>query len=733
MRYYRNLIVIFSIGALVIIVSVATTFQAGNEVMKSREEVHTHLAAMKRLDDFLLTITTAETGQRGYLLTGDEAYLKPYNDAASQVSEELKDLQGNDLFPKDTVRALAERSAEKLAELAQTIQVRRTQGPEAALARVRTDEGKDLMDKIRTLIFAARLSQQEATQLAYIHHDRLIELQTAIDGLAGLVDLLFLGWAYARISDDTRRREEAYQELARERAEANRQKEFLNVTLGSIGDCVIVADLEGKIAFMNDVAANVTGWTKEEAMSVPVSEVFHIISEETREPVESPVDKVLKSGKIVGLANHTVLIRKDGTEIPIDDSGAPIREGSGAMRGVVLVFRDFSEYKRAEKELLDAKAVAEAASQAKDRFLAMLSHELRTPLAPVLATLNRWEMTNELPAPVQADVEMVRRSVELEARIIDDLLDLTRIAKGMLSLVPEPTNVHAMLEPLAGMYCSEIHAKDLKLNMQLNAPRPWVLLDGSRLQQVMWNILRNAAKFTMRGGEVTVETANDAGGNIVIRVCDTGIGMDPGTLSRLFIPFEQGEKDLSRRYGGLGLGLAISRGLVELMGGRISAASEGLGMGSQFEVSFSSIEAQRAAANGHKDAGDGAGAAKLRILLVEDHADTGLAMTRLLKARGHEVHLANSVGSAMEEINAEGFDLMLCDLGLPDGTGLEVISHLRKTRGTPAIALSGFGMEEDLARCINAGFDLHITKPVNVRQLELSIVKLLESRESAVL
>ena len=220
MRYYRNLIVIFSIGALVIIVSVATTFQAGNEVMKSREEVHTHLAAMKRLDDFLLTITTAETGQRGYLLTGDEAYLKPYNDAASQVSEDLKDLQGNDLFPKDTVRALAERSAEKLAELAQTIQVRRTQGPEAALARVRTDEGKDLMDKIRTLIFAARLSQQEATQLAYIHHDRLIELQTAIDGLAGLVDLLFLGWAYARISDDTRRREEAYQELARERAEA---------------------------------------------------------------------------------------------------------------------------------------------------------------------------------------------------------------------------------------------------------------------------------------------------------------------------------------------------------------------------------------------------------------------------------------------------------------------------------------------------------------------------------
>jgi len=729
MRSNRNLIAIFSIGALVIIASVIMAFLAAREVIEAREKIQSRLAAIKRLDDFLLTITTAETGQRGYLLTGNEAYLKPYEEAAPQVALEVADLARNPLFPKETVAALEASAQVKLAELAATVQMRRNNDAAGALARVQSNVGEQLMDKVRGLIADARRSQQQAMRDAIAQDDIISKLRTVGFGLAGLVNLSFLGWAYRRISRDQRRREQAFADLAREREEVQRQKELLNVTLASIGDCVIVTDVKGRITFINEVASNVTGWTREEALSRPVSDVFRIINEETGNPVESPVEKVLASGKIVGLANHTLLIRKDGTEIPIDDSGAPIRESSGALKGVVLVFRDFSEYKNAEKELISAKSTAEAASKAKDRFLAVLSHELRTPLAPVLATLNRWEMTADLPEAIRADVEMVRRSVELEARIIDDLLDLTRIAKGMLSLTPEPINVHDLLEPLAGMYRSEIQAKDLELEMRLNASRASVYLDGSRLQQVMWNLLRNAAKFTNQGGRITVETANDARGRIIIKVTDDGIGMDVGTLSRLFIPFEQGEKDLSRRYGGLGLGLAISRALVDLLGGTISATSAGLGKGSQFEVIFPVVEIEPALMNGSRDGEEAAGGNPgLSILLVEDHADTGQAMTRLLQARGHHVQLAGTVGSAREVIDVKTFDILLCDLGLPDGTGIDVITYLRKTRETPAIALSGFGMEEDLARCINAGFDMHITKPVNVRQLELSINKLIESK-----
>src|SRR6266852_7804825 len=208
----------------------------------------------------------------------------------------------------------------------------------------------------------------------------------------------------------------------------------------------------------------------------------------------------MKHGVIVGLANHTLLVRKDGSEIPIDDSGAPIRDSEGAFRGVVLVFRDFSEHKRAERELREAKEVAETANKAKAQFLSMLSHELRTPLTPVLATLNLWEASNDLPPSMNVDVQMLRRSVELEARIIDDLLDLTRIAKGMLSFSPEDTDVHELLQFLVVMCRTEFCGKELSLRMRLNARRHYVHTDAGRLQQILWNIIKNAAKFTNSGG-----------------------------------------------------------------------------------------------------------------------------------------------------------------------------------------------------------------------------------------
>ena len=384
---------------------------------------------------------------------------------------------------------------------------------------------------------------------------------------------------------------------------------------------------------MNRVAEKVTGWTLEEAQGRPTAEVFHILNVNTREPVENPVEKVIKHGVIVGLGNHTLLIRKDGTEIPIDDSGAPIRDPEGVMRGVVLVFRDFSEQRQAEGELRKAKEEAETANKAKDQFLAMLSHELRTPLTPVLATLNLWEASEDVPASLHSDVQMLRRSIELEARIIDDLLDLTRIARGMLSFSPENTDVHALIDFLIGLSRSEFQEKQLKMSLKLEASKHFIHTDVARLQQVLWNILRNAIKFTESRGIVTIATSNDGQDNIDIVVKDTGIGMTEETLSRLFVPFEQADRSRNRRYGGLGLGMAISNALIELLEGKLTAESKGLGRGSTFTVTFPTVEVavpptEAAAVPSISLRG------KAKLLLVEDHSDTARALVpQLLSPR----------------------------------------------------------------------------------------------------
>jgi CheY-like chemotaxis protein/nitrogen-specific signal transduction histidine kinase len=394
----------------------------------------------------------------------------------------------------------------------------------------------------------------------------------------------------------------------------------------------------------------------------------------------------------------------------------------------VLVFRDFSEHKQAEKELRAAKDAAETANKAKDQFLAMLSHELRTPLTPVLATLNLWEASEEVPKSLQDDVQMLRRSIELEARIIDDLLDLTRVARGMLTFYPENTDVHALLEFLVGLSQSEFHNKELRVTLKPDAPRHHVHTDAARLQQVLWNILRNAVKFTEQGGAVTIATFNDAQHGIVIAISDNGIGMTTETLSKLFLPFEQADPTRHRRYGGLGLGMAISNALVELLDGQLSAESPGLGKGSTFTVRFpttdpAAIGSEPDVAPPRRD--------KLHLLLVEDHSDTARALSRLLENRGYKTETASSVASALEAVERVEFDLLLCDLGLPDGTGIDFIETVRKSRKTPAIALTGFGMQEDVERAARAGFDAHLTKPINLQKLESTIWRLLQDRPQA--
>jgi PAS domain S-box len=498
-----------------------------------------------------------------------------------------------------------------------------------------------------------------------------------------------------------------------------RERDLLSTTLASIGDCVIVTDVDGRITFINPVASAVTGWTLEEAKGQPVENVFRIISEETREPVLNPVEKVIRRGAIVGLANHTVLIRKDGSEVPIDDSAAPVRTPHGKLEGVVLVFRDFSAAKKAQRELRAAKDAAEEANRAKDTFLAMLSHELRTPLTPVLATLQAWDMAGTVPNELKKDVFMLRRNVELEARLINDLLDLTRISRGVLSFHPETVDVHAILQLLVAMTRSEAERKRLNLEVNLKATRRFVNTDASRLQQVLWNIIRNAVNFTDANGTVSIETV-DEGERLNITITDSGVGMSRDTLEKIFMPFEQADRARSVRHGGLGLGLAISRALVEQMGGQLDAASAGLGHGSKFTLRLELV-GKTAATSPRRVAPVRSG--PRRILLVEDHGDTALALARLLKMRGHEVSTVSTVEHAQAQLKNDEFDLLICDIGLPDGTGYELIKAVRSRSRIAAIAVTGLGMQSDVDKAIAAGFDAHLTKPIDLHKLEAAITQ----------
>ena len=370
----------------------------------------------------------------------------------------------------------------------------------------------------------------------------------------------------------------------------------------------------------------------------------------------------------------------------------------------------------ARRALQEALAKAEAANSAKDKFLAILSHELRTPLAPVLTTATVLLADQALPASLREPLEMIQRNVELEARLIDDLLDLTRIAKGKMPLSLEVLDAHSLISQTLKICQSDIYRKELRIQLELNATEYHVHADPVRLQQVLWNLLKNAIKFTPTGGHLRIKTGNERG-ELCIDVTDSGIGIEPHHLERIFTAFEQAEETIAKRFGGLGLGLAISKALVEGHGGRLVASSKGKGHGATFSVSLAT--APRPVAARVASAPDEEPSAKpLKLLLVEDHADTAAIMARLLRQFGHNVFVAHSIAAGLRLAEQQNFDLVISDLGLPDGSGLEMMRSLRARHGLGGVAISGYGMEEDLAKSREAGFFAHLTKPVNLQQVQ---------------
>ena len=386
-----------------------------------------------------------------------------------------------------------------------------------------------------------------------------------------------------------------------------------------------------------------------------------------------------------------------------------------------------AERRRVEQELRQAKEAAEAANRAKDHFLATLSHELRTPLTPVLALASALAEDETLPERVRQALTVIRRNVELEARLIDDLLDLTRISRGKLELRREVVDVRQILAHAIEVCCGvELASGRIRLVLELGAREHRVWADAPRLTQVLWNLLHNAVKFTPAGREIRVRSwEEDDGGILAVEVADNGIGIDPELLPRIFNAFEQTDRQITRRFGGLGLGLSLSRAIAAMHGGSLSAASGGTDQGSAFTLRLPAGDVPASAPEPTLERpAEAKASSPLKLLLVEDHADTAEAMADLLRALGHEVTVAGTVGSALGAAEARGgsFDLVVSDLGLPDGSGLDLMRELSGHYGLKGIALSGYGMEEDVLRSREAGFSKHLTKPVDMQALKAAIL-----------
>jgi CheY-like chemotaxis protein len=312
---------------------------------------------------------------------------------------------------------------------------------------------------------------------------------------------------------------------------------------------------------------------------------------------------------------------------------------------------------------------------------------------------------------------MIRRNIELETRLIDDLLDLNLVTSGKMRCHMQPTHVHEVLTHAIQTCAGETSAKALGVHLDLGAENDLVDADPARLQQVFWNLLRNAAKFTPRGGVISIDS-DSSGGTVRVRVRDTGIGIEPEFLPKVFDAFEQGDSRTTREFGGLGLGLAICKAIVDIHGGAIRAHSDGLGAGATFtvELPIALATAEREVVVAQPPVPPRV-AGKLRLLLVEDHSDTREVLGTLLGASNYDVKTANGVAAALQLAAAERFDVVVSDLGLPDGTGYELMEQLRDRHGMKGIALSGYGMDEDQRRSREVGFLDHVVKPVDIAQL----------------
>ena len=539
---------------------------------------------------------------------------------------------------------------------------------------------------------------------------------------------------------------------AKEDAEkqVNEERERLTVTLRSIGDGVITTNLDGKIVLINTITEHLTGWSQQEAVGRPIMEVFNIINEKTGKLCENPVDKVLGTGKVVALANHTALIARDGTKYIIEDSGSPIFDQKRKIIGTVLVFRDVTE-ERKNKELVQAKEAAEAANIAKSIFLANMSHEIRTPMNVIIG-MTQLVLESDLNDQQQSLLNSVKISSNNLLGLLNDILDFSKIEAGQLELEYQSFSLDGLLDSITSTmtFAAEEKRIMLKLQKSISQLPDFVVGDELRLRQILLNLVSNAVKFT-KDGEITIKAncadSESCSGKFSLHfsIMDTGIGIPKSQQESIFESFNQADSSTARKYGGTGLGLAISKQLVEMMGGKIWLESEP-GKGTTFHFNVMVTKGEKPVAP-TKEATTFI-AKNLNILLIEDNQFNRDLAKMVLEQSNHKVVEAVDGLNGLETIAHKDFDIVLMDIQMPVMDGYtasriirtceqgkpvqedlpeELLADLtQRLKGDhlPIIAMTANAMRGDKEKCLQAGMDEYLTKPFQPEQLKNVLQKI---------
>jgi PAS domain S-box-containing protein len=488
---------------------------------------------------------------------------------------------------------------------------------------------------------------------------------------------------------------------------------LLAAIVESSGDAVIGQTLDGVIVSWNPGAERLYGYSADEALRRP----FSFLSPPGHADDLAGLREKVRLGKRVEPC-EVVHLRKDGTRVDVSLSLSPVRDAAGAVTGASAIGRDVTERKRAEAARKQAEEALQEADRRKDEFLAMLAHELRNPLAPIrnaLEILRKAGTTGPLVEPTR---QLIERQVQQVVRLVDDLLDVSRITRGQIELRKGPVELAAVLAQALETSRPLLDARKHQVTVVLPPEPVYLEADPTRLAQVFANLLNNAAKFTEEGGSVGL-TAERQGAAVVVRVRDTGIGMTPEMLARAFDLFAQADRSLDRTQGGLGIGLTLARRLVQMHDGSIEAFSDGPGKGTELVVRLPILQGVPPADRAPR--GEAAPRTSRRILVVDDNVDAAQSLAQFLAMVGHEVCTAYGGPAALEVARASRPEAVLLDIGMPGMDGYELARRLRQEPGLERVllvALTGYGQEEDRRRSRQAAIDYHLVKPVDPETLE---------------
>ena len=509
---------------------------------------------------------------------------------------------------------------------------------------------------------------------------------------------------------------------SRAQIEESHKNYFRHFDLAPVG--LIRLNRKGQILEANILGAQMLGEKRMLLNSVPRTFLAHV-SSESHVVFQQHLQSTLASGKMETCELSLRNAVGDESFVRIQ---SVISRSEKDEKDFYLTLTDLTERREIEQKLALQRVLAEAAVTSKELFFGMLSHELRTPLTPLVALLEDLAAEPGRSPEDLAALALMRRNLDLETHLIDDLLDLTRVTGGKLQLHRETTDVHLCLRQAIEICQPDIDAKELQLAIELDAPRHFVDGDASRLQQIFWNLIKNAVKFTPVGGRIAIETRSAEASRLTVEFRDTGVGIDPRPLLHLFEPFFQVQHALKQRAGGLGLGLAICKAITEAHGGTLTAASAGLGKGATFCVELATVAEPSAKllSGPAADASTPARREDLRLLLVEDHDDTRKVLARLLNRRGYKVEAARNAQEARSLSSERTFDLIISDIALPDASGCDLLKELGTKHKLRGIAMSGFGSDTDLAQSRAAGFLEHLVKPIDARALDTAIQRVVE-------